>query len=273
MSISRTLYKAVLSSRKESAAGTREDEDFIYIYDDPLSAVDVHVGKDIFETAFVSLLEGETRVVALSSNYHFLPYFDHIIVMEAGRIACQGTYAEIVSQCVAYSVPGSVGGTEGDSIAVLRRGVIERRQAAAKVSASVYRDGAESIINKRTATEALMTIEDKENGSVKLSTYLLYFTAAVGGDKIRGAIVLSIILFIFLIAQLFRIVSDIWMGTWANDKARAHPERSDSFYFACYIGLVPLLTVFTLVRSIMFVHSCVAASKNMHSSLLSAVFR
>jgi ABC-type multidrug transport system fused ATPase/permease subunit len=58
----------------------KDDVDLV-IFDDPLAAVDAHVGKAIFEEAILHTLHDKARVVVFSSNYHLLPHFDKIIVV------------------------------------------------------------------------------------------------------------------------------------------------------------------------------------------------
>uniref|UniRef100_A0A2K5ZEN7 Uncharacterized protein n=1 Tax=Mandrillus leucophaeus TaxID=9568 RepID=A0A2K5ZEN7_MANLE len=71
----------------------------IYLLDDPLSAVDVHVGKQLFEKVIGSLglLKNKTRIL-VTHNLTLLPQMDLIVVMESGRIAQVGTYQELLSK-------------------------------------------------------------------------------------------------------------------------------------------------------------------------------
>ena len=74
----------------------------IYLLDDPLSAVDAHVGKHIFENIISSdteksLLRNKTRLW-VTNNLSFLPQVDHIIVLENGSILDQGTYQDLTQR-------------------------------------------------------------------------------------------------------------------------------------------------------------------------------
>mmetsp|Transcript_7849 Transcript_7849/g.13854 ORF Transcript_7849/g.13854 Transcript_7849/m.13854 type:complete len:924 (+) Transcript_7849:171-2942(+) len=73
----------------------------VVLLDDPLSAVDAHVGKHIFEHCISnepgSVLAGKTRVF-VTNQLHLLDRMDRIILMADGRIVDQGTYAEIMSR-------------------------------------------------------------------------------------------------------------------------------------------------------------------------------
>uniref|UniRef100_A0A803YH27 ATP binding cassette subfamily C member 1 n=1 Tax=Meleagris gallopavo TaxID=9103 RepID=A0A803YH27_MELGA len=71
----------------------------LYLLDDPLSAVDVHVGKHLFEKLIgpSGLLKSKTRVL-VTHNLTLLPHADLIIVMEEGKISEMGSYQELISK-------------------------------------------------------------------------------------------------------------------------------------------------------------------------------
>ena len=71
----------------------------IYLLDDPLSAVDSHVGKHIFEKVIShdGLLNDKTRVL-VTHGLTYLPKCDHIIVLKEGKVSEQGSYQELVEQ-------------------------------------------------------------------------------------------------------------------------------------------------------------------------------
>ncbi|KAG9466704.1 hypothetical protein GDO78_016239 [Eleutherodactylus coqui] len=71
----------------------------LYLLDDPLSAVDVHVGKHLFEKVIghSGLLKNKTRIL-VTHSLAVLPLVDLIVIMEDGRIGQTGTYRELVSE-------------------------------------------------------------------------------------------------------------------------------------------------------------------------------
>lgn len=71
----------------------------IYILDDPLSAVDAHVGKHIFNKVLGpnGLLNGKTRLL-VTHSLHFLPQVDEIVVVENGTILEKGSYRSLLAK-------------------------------------------------------------------------------------------------------------------------------------------------------------------------------
>ncbi|KAI9295676.1 hypothetical protein K502DRAFT_303464 [Neoconidiobolus thromboides FSU 785] len=65
----------------------------VYLLDDPLSAVDAHVGKHIFENAIGNngILRSKTRVL-VTHAVHFLPFTDKIAMFENGEVKEFGTF-------------------------------------------------------------------------------------------------------------------------------------------------------------------------------------
>nr|AAF61707.1 canalicular multispecific organic anion transporter cMOAT [Mus musculus] len=84
--------------RVSLARATYQDAD-IYILDDPLSAVDTHVGKHIFNKVVGpnGLLSGKTRIL-VTHGIHFLPQVDEIVVLGKGTILEKGSYSDLMDK-------------------------------------------------------------------------------------------------------------------------------------------------------------------------------
>ena len=67
----------------------------VYLLDDPLSAVDSHVARHLFERCIVGALSGSSRVL-VTHKLELLPHADHVVVMRDGRAVFQGTYKELL---------------------------------------------------------------------------------------------------------------------------------------------------------------------------------
>ena len=65
--------------------------------DDPISALDAHVRKQIINNVYFSILRDRTRVL-VTNAIDFLNKADHIVMMEQGKIKAQGSYSELQSR-------------------------------------------------------------------------------------------------------------------------------------------------------------------------------
>lgn len=76
----------------------------IYLLDDPLSAVDAHVAKHIFDKVIgpEGSLKGKTRVL-VTHGISFLPQVDQIVVLVNGKVTELGSYQELQEQNGAFA--------------------------------------------------------------------------------------------------------------------------------------------------------------------------
>ncbi|XP_042371936.1 ATP-binding cassette sub-family C member 3-like, partial [Plectropomus leopardus] len=76
----------------------------VYLLDDPLSAVDAHVAKHIFDNLIgpEGALKGKTRIL-VTHGISFLPQVDNIMVMVEGRVSEMGSYQELLKQNGAFA--------------------------------------------------------------------------------------------------------------------------------------------------------------------------
>ena len=153
----------------------------IYVFDDSLASVDVHVGSAIFEGAIKDMLKDKARIMALSSNYHLLPQFSRVIVVADGKISADGPYDEIVKLFPQYAIAS-------DSIASERPSPLLRSKSSEQLAAELSIDSMraqsdplstvkataataqpsqflsnfEIISSKRESAKNIMTVEDRE---------------------------------------------------------------------------------------------------------------
>jgi ATP-binding cassette subfamily C (CFTR/MRP) protein 1 len=147
----------------------------IYLLDDPLSAVDAHVGKHIFDNVISndsgSLLADKTRVW-VTNNLSYLPYVDHIIVLESGEICEQGHFKDLIRQKSTLArllQDKEQQETETSEVASLKDlMMVQDEQDESK-------DDHQEDISERETEGKLVKDETAETGSVRLSVYLQYF--------------------------------------------------------------------------------------------------
>lgn len=66
----------------------------IYLLDDPLSAVDAHVGKQMFDECIYKYLKSKTRIL-VTHQLQYLKRANLIIIVNDGKIEAQGSFEEL----------------------------------------------------------------------------------------------------------------------------------------------------------------------------------
>eukprot|EP01084_Bolivina_argentea_P178757 308969_1 len=75
----------------------------IFLFDDPLSSVDIDVGQIMFTNGIQKLLKNKTRIIVMNSHLFYLKYFDKIYVLNKNdktnqsTIIVKATYNELVN--------------------------------------------------------------------------------------------------------------------------------------------------------------------------------
>ncbi|KAF9957961.1 hypothetical protein BGZ70_009361 [Mortierella alpina] len=167
------------------------------IMDDPLSAVDAHVGKRLWEDCILGkVLDGKTRVIA-THLLHVLPDVDYIVYMSNGMIAEQGTYKDLMDKggefCDLIKQYGGVTSVKNEadskgvtdsprqlSKASIQQGLVdnENDQTLDNVNAHEARHGDAPVkAEPLTSAAKLMTEEEREAGAVSFHVYGGYFGA------------------------------------------------------------------------------------------------
>lgn len=105
----------------------------VYLLDDPFSAVDVAVGKHIFEQALRGVLRNKA-VVLVTNNLHFLPSCDRVCVLKRGCLVATGSFAELQAGNAAFAQLFNTHSAE-----LRQEGKAEARAAAAEPKAAALR--------------------------------------------------------------------------------------------------------------------------------------
>ena len=83
-------YPGGQKARVNLARAIYKDAD-IYLLDDPLSAVDAHVGKHLFEECIKKFLEDKV-VILVTHQIQYLKEADNILVLQQGKVTHQGKH-------------------------------------------------------------------------------------------------------------------------------------------------------------------------------------
>ncbi|XP_070311189.1 multidrug resistance-associated protein 1-like isoform X2 [Odocoileus virginianus] len=247
----------------------------IYLLDDPLSAVDVHVAKQLFEKVIGSsgMLRNKTRVL-VTHNLTLLPQMDLIVVMESGRVAQMGTYQELLSETKNLTNLLQAFSEQEKAHALKQVSVINSRTVL-KDQILVQNDRRESeeaewrcrpLLDERK--QFSVRKEKIPVGGVKFPVILKYLQAF-------GWLWVWLNVATCLGQNLLRTGQNLWLSTWAkeakhmNDFTEWKQIRSNKLSIYGLLGLMQGLCVCS--GAYVVTRGSLAASRVLHAQLLDNV--
>uniref|UniRef100_A0A8D2KST2 ATP binding cassette subfamily C member 12 n=1 Tax=Varanus komodoensis TaxID=61221 RepID=A0A8D2KST2_VARKO len=250
----------------------------IYLLDDPLSAVDAHVGKRIFEDCIKEALREKTRLL-VTHQLQYLEFCDEIILLEDGEICESGTHTELVEADGRYA----------HLIQNLHRNLRPWEEAKGAVQDG-YRTSTRWISNEgrnppspSSPASQLVQEEEKKEGAVTWKTYHAYITAS-GGFLLWFFIVLLFALMVGCSA-----FSNWWLSFWLNFGLRSGP-RGFAQNTTCSAGSIPdhprlqfyqlvysmgiiSMVMLSFVKGLVFTKTTLRASSTLHDTVFHKILQ
>ncbi|XP_056143847.1 multidrug resistance-associated protein 1 isoform X2 [Lampris incognitus] len=255
----------------------------VYLLDDPLSAVDAHVGKHIFDKVIGphGLLKDRTRVL-VTHGLSYLPQTDLILVMIEGEITEMGSYPELMTKEGAFSeflhTYANNEHANNDTNSMPKKGLENGSPAALTGSQGAQNSSNAKLSQKNEVGEVLgkkaknaevgkLTEADKANtGRVKLAVFWEYMKAI-------GVVLSCISLLLFFAHHMSSLFSNYWLSLWTDDPVvnGTQPNRTMRLGIYGALGLSQGLAVFSY--SIAVSIGGVLASRYLHQTMLYNVLR
>ncbi|XP_069919261.1 ATP-binding cassette sub-family C member 11 [Oryctolagus cuniculus] len=266
-----SLARAIYSNRQ------------LYLLDDPLSAVDAHVGRHIFEECIRKMLRGRT-VVLVTHQLQYLEFCDQIILLEDGQICENGTHSELMQKKGRYAHLVQQMQAEATQDLLLDTAKpAEKLQAEGQPQATSKEEShGEDADNGSVLEHQLTKKEEMEKGSLSWRVYHSYIQAA-GGYVVFIPVFLLVGMSVFLTTFNFWWLS-YWLqqGSGTNSSRGSNSSSADPgdildnpqlpFYKLVY-GLSALLLICVAVSfSLTFTKVTRRASTVLHNQLCSKVW-
>ncbi|XP_029164697.1 probable multidrug resistance-associated protein lethal(2)03659 [Nylanderia fulva] len=269
----------------------------IYLLDDPLSAVDAHVCKHLFEECIQKYLAGKTRILA-THQLQYIKGVDAIILFEQGRIKYFSHYQDLLENHPEYGVLLAEENENDDSFPEewsIRRqfSSASNRSRTTEISNGGTDDGKEDEDKK----ELNNGLEATSRGVVKGSIFIKYFQIGV------NLYIAFVILMLFIITQFVVSLNDYFMPmlvnfveaqkylaklhrlNQTNDRyeniTTNHPDilsdeqdmSSVMNYIYIYTAIVLSIFLIGIIRSIAFYKTCMTCSQRLHDMMFGALIR
>lgn len=237
------------------------------LLDDPLSAVDAHVGLALFNDAILGLRAAGITVLLATHALHLLPQVDYIYTILDGKIVEEGSYAEVMRCEGAFRLlMESYGGAGEHKDKVEEKAEVQvvdnpLNDKVMSDKVMIKEGPLEKSPSKNNPLEGrLMTAEDRKTGAVGKAVYLAYF-------KSGGWMWLVFAVGLATIMQVASSMSIIWLTYWSDNKF----TQAGSFYQGIY-GMLGIVTaLFTLFAGMAMANLSINASTTLYDQSLKHV--
>ncbi|NXU75315.1 MRP3 protein, partial [Oreotrochilus melanogaster] len=284
----------------------------IYLLDDPLSAVDSHVAKHIFDKVIgpEGALKGKTRIL-VTHGISFLPQVDHIVVLVDGKISEMGSYQDLLKQNKAfaeflrnYALDEDI---EEDESTMLE----EEEVLLAEDTLSIHTDLAdnEPVTNEvrkqflrddQTFVPAILFSPNQTNflkqlsGSVTaplcvsvhtaLNCYrcminkpfalCLYVKLSVFWQYMKAVspVISLVICFLYCCQNAVAIGANVWLSDWTNEPVINGTQHNTTMRIGVYAALGLLQGLIVLICSFTLAMGGINAARTLHAALLENKF-
>ncbi|XP_072021819.1 LOW QUALITY PROTEIN: ATP-binding cassette sub-family C member 5-like [Amphiura filiformis] len=254
----------------------------VYLLDDPLSAVDTHVGQHIFRHCIKDALQGNGKsVVFVTHQLQYLADCDYVILMRDGRIAEEGKHDELMTE-------------DGEYANLIRTFHMDEREDKEKGDESQTRVGGDLTSSKDEMGSkkdmgldmeekpeydgGLIEAESAEAGVSRFETVLRYIRAS------GGFILAFIVILLFLLVAFGTVFTNWWLSYWfeqgdggaSNSTSSADPgsilDHPDLWWYQIIYGCsVPALIIITLFKAVVFTKTTLSATTHLHDEVFKKV--
>jgi ABC-type multidrug transport system fused ATPase/permease subunit len=234
----------------------------IMLLDDPLSAVDQHVGKHIFNKCIHGYLHQSTRIF-VTHQLQYLGKCDYVVVMKDGEITEQGTFEELLK------TDGHLSKLEGENATIEEEELLDsekRRLSLLNLTAELDDEIVSGIRLEDSTKKAELPKIRKlvlEDQSLLMKKPLIPIYAKYG----HGPIAFWSVVFFFFAVHGARVGGDFHLSAWLGDLN----SNRDDYYLGVYGGLTVLFSLGVLLRGISFIFVAVKKALQSHDEMFRAV--
>ena len=243
----------------------------VYLLDDPLSAVDEHVGQHIIANVLGKngLLSTKTIVLA-TNNIPVLNQADKICMISNGELVEQGSVGDNIPKIQALlSEFGRSKKDESSSEAASTQGIQSKGLPESADSERIRRGS-----TRRPALAALTPVqppelnkEHSEKGKVSWDIYKQY-------AKVCGYRRIAAYFVVLMFAITFLLAGNIWLKKWGEENTKNNANLHIGYYLTVYAVLGVISSALSVVQNLIaYVFINIRAARILHENMLHAVVR
>ncbi|XP_076646648.1 putative multidrug resistance-associated protein lethal(2)03659 isoform X1 [Halictus rubicundus] len=238
----------------------------IYLLDDPLSAVDPHVGSRIVEECICGYLKSKTRIL-VTHQIQYLKFADQIIVMDNGRILAKGSFEELQSMDL-------------DVMKIFEK-MHENKEAKEPGDIKEKKQLVENAkeVEAVASEEPVEVAETRTIGRISIRILWTYLKAS------RSFLLLALMVLCFTISQGMASGIDYLIAFWVNTEVASWVKSENGTTFEwhgtlsrygviyIYSGLTVADVLVYILQTFVYYAVCMRASKNLHAQMFRSIVR
>ncbi|XP_073844740.1 probable multidrug resistance-associated protein lethal(2)03659 [Musca autumnalis] len=254
----------------------------IYLLDDPLSAVDTHVGRHLFDQCMRQYLRDRT-VILVTHQLQFLEQADCIVILDKGELRAVGTYESMRQSGFDYAKLLLHKGDEDDEDndgTEETDGKVDDDRDKQKMKRQNSRQRQISVTSVASTVESLQADapkqveENREMGKISFKLYKKYFGSS------GSYVILFFMIFFCVGAQILGSGGDFFLSYWVNKNEKQHYEidtraeiQTDPVDIYIFSAINVAVIFFALMRGIMFFNMASKSSTRLHNNMFVSVTR
>ena len=247
----------------------------IYLFDDPLSALDAKVARKVYDECICGILKSKT-IILVTNRVEFVGGSDRVALMSDGGMSGVGTNAWMLENVAEFNHM-----MEGISDVSSTTNIDDDGGANEDGGGNANDDAKDSMKDAKTKEEAteksksssgkgaLIAKEHRDKGSIKWSVVLAY------GRAMGGLNVLFSMIALFALTEGVNVASTYWVSYWASDhfSLGLGSPRYLGTYVGGYAGFSFAAITLTLISAYLQTYSSLAAAKSLHSKMIQSLLR
>ena len=227
----------------------------IYIFDDPLSALDAYVGMNLFKEVFCNYLQNKTVIISTHS-LQYLSMFDRVIFMEDGKIKWFGPPKELTTQSFYEEFSKLIQNNKTD---------IDNSKDNQENSTNEENNKEKAPSEDSSSSEIIKIEGDNFIKKGKNRQYLdsfLFFLEYSEGLSFCVKVLISNILW-----KISQLLSDFYLSKWAKEGS---VKNKDEIHYKLFIfTFISVLSIFGVIsRQKLMDDGLIRYNKRMHSTLI-----
>jgi ATP-binding cassette, subfamily C (CFTR/MRP), member 4 len=240
----------------------------VYVLDDPLSAVDAHVGKALMTDCIKGVLRGRNKAVILVTHQlQYLKYADKVLVLDkSGKQSFYGDYLGLTENRQIMDTlelnPLNAVDDESLSVDTSSRSVPLTSSKLLELKPLPPTGDGRIETEEDAKRRRIIEVEDRQTGEISWNVYWQYIKS--------GGVLRCILIILFnLASQGLLMITDYWLRWWASE---SFGSQDNILYVWIFAILVFLCIIVGFIRALAWFRFALFASSNLHQQCLWAVF-